>query len=135
MQDIRIAAMIFRSVLGDVRRNLDAMAHWIKISKNEGAHIICFPELNITGYSNLEEIKNTAEPVPGPITRNLSGLSKSHEIVILAGFVETDEKNHIFSSHLVIKPDGFVGVYRKLHIAPPEQNIFTPGDTIPAFAI
>jgi len=133
MQDIRIAAMIFRSVAGDVCRNLDAMVHWIKISKNEGAHVICFPELNITGYSNLEEIKNSAEPVPGPITQDLSNLSKSQKIVILAGIVEKDEKDHIFSSHLVIKPDGFVGVYRKLHIAPPEQGIFTPGDTIPLF--
>jgi N-carbamoylputrescine amidase len=133
MQDIRIAAMIFRSVSGDVRRNLDAMVHWIKISKNEGAHVICFPELNITGYSNLKGIKNAAEPVPGPITEDLSNLSKSQEIIILAGIVEKDEKGHIFSSHLVIKPDGFVGVYRKLHIAPPEQDIFTPGDTIPLF--
>jgi predicted amidohydrolase len=133
MQNIRIAAMIFRSVSGDVRRNLDAMVHWIKISKKEGAHIICFPELNITGYSNLKKIENAAEPVPGPITQDLSNLSKSQEIVILAGIVEKDVKGHIFSSHLVIKPDGFVGVYRKLHIAPPEQDIFTPGDTIPLF--
>ena len=133
MQNIRIAAMIFRSVSGDVRRNLDAMDHWIKISKNEGAHIICFPELNITGYSNLKEIKHAAEPVPGPITRDLSNLSKSQKIVILAGIIEKDEKSHIFSSHLVIKPDGFVGVYRKLHIPSPEQGIFTPGNTIPLF--
>jgi len=133
MQDIRIAAMIFRSVSGDVRRNLDAMVHWIKISRIEGAHIICFPELNITGYSNHKEIKNSAEPIPGPITRELSNLSKSQEMVILAGIIEKDEKGHIFSSHLVIKPDGFVGVYRKLHIAPPELEIFTPGDTIPLF--
>jgi predicted amidohydrolase len=133
MQDIRISAMIFRSIAGDVRRNIDAMVHWIEISKNEGAHVICFPELNITGYSNLEEIKNAAEPVPGPITRDLSNLSKSQKIVILAGIIEKDEKSHIFSSHLVIKPDGFVGVYRKLYIPPPEQGIFTPGNTIPLF--
>jgi predicted amidohydrolase len=48
--------------------------------------------------------------------------------------VEKDDKNHAYSSHLVIKPDGFVGVYRKLHIAPPEQGIFTPGDAIPLFS-
>jgi len=133
MQDIRIAAMIFRSVAGDVCRNLEAMVNWIKISKNEGAHVVCFPELSITGYGNIEEIKNTAEPVPGPITRDLSKLAKSQKIVILAGIVEKDEKDHIFSSHLVIKPDGFVGVYRKLHIAPPEKGIFAPGNTIPLF--
>ncbi len=133
MQDIRIAAVIFRSLAGQVRRNFDAMVHWIKKSKNESADIICFPELNITGYSNLQEIKKAAESVPGPITRDLSNLAKFEGIAILAGIVEKDEKGRIFSSHLVIKPDGFVGAYRKLHIAPPEQKIFTPGNTIPLF--
>jgi len=133
MQDIRISAVIFHSVAGQVRRNFDAMVHWAQRSKDEGAGVICFPELNISGYSNLKEIKNAAEPVPGPITRDLSNLAKSEQIVILAGMVEKDEKDRIFSSHLVLKPDGFTGVYRKLHIAPPEKKIFTPGDTIPLF--
>jgi predicted amidohydrolase len=133
MQDIRIAAMIFRSIPMDVHRNLNAMTHWIKMSKNNGAHIICFPELNISGYSMLEKINYAAEPVPGPITRKLSNLSEAHEIIILAGIVEKDDNGHVFSSHLVIRPDGFVGVYRKLHIAPPEQDIFTPGNAIPLF--
>ena len=134
MEDIRIATVIFRSVVGKVRRNLDAMVHWITLSKNEGAALICFPELNISGYSNFEEIIQTAETVPGSITRHLSNLSESQDITILAGMVEKDDKNHAYSSHLVIKPDGFVGVYRKLHIAPPEQGIFTPGNAIPLFS-
>jgi predicted amidohydrolase len=133
MKDIRIATVIFHSVVGQVRRNLDAMVHWITASKNKGASLVCFPELNITGYSHLEEIKHTAESVPGPITRELSNLSRSQKIVILAGMVEKDDKNRTYSSHLVIKPDGFVGVYRKLHIAPPEQGIFAPGNAIPLF--
>lgn len=135
MEDIRIAAVIFRSVLGDARRNLDAMQPWIKASREAGSAVVCFPELNITGYSNLREIIGSAEPVPGPISRDLSNLSKNHEIAILAGILERDETGRIFPSHLVIRPDGFVGVYRKLHIAPPEQENFTPGDKIPVFDI
>jgi N-carbamoylputrescine amidase len=135
MQDIRIAAVIFRSVAGDVRRNLDAMQPWIKASGEAGAAVVCFPEMNITGYSNLREIKDSAEPVPGPISRDLSNLSKNHGITILAGILERDETGRIFPSHLVIRPDGFVGVYRKLHIAPPEQENFTPGDKIPVFGV
>ena len=135
MQDIRIAAVIFRSVAGDVRRNLDAMQPWIKASGEAGAAVVCFPEMNITGYSNLREIKDSAEPVPGPISRDLSNLSKNHGITILAGILERDETGRIFPSHLVISPDGFVGVYRKLHIAPPEQENFTPGDKIPVFDV
>jgi len=135
MQDIRIAVVIFRSVTGDVRRNLDAMQPWIKASQEAGAAVVCFPEMNITGYSNLREIIDSAEPVPGPISRDLSNLSKNHDIAILAGILERDETGRIFPSHLVIRPDGFVGVYRKLHIAPPEQEIFTPGDKIPVFDV
>jgi len=133
MENIRIATVIFHSAVGEVRRNLDAMVHWITASKNEGAALVCFPELNITGYSHLEEIKQAAQSVPGPITRQLSDLSKSQNIAILAGMVEKDDKDRTYASHLVIKPDGFVGVYRKLHIAPPEQGIFTPGNAIPLF--
>ncbi len=135
MQDIRIAAVISRSVVGDVRRNLDAMQSWIKASKEAGAAVVCFPEMNITGYSNLSEIKDSAEPVPGPISRDLSKVSKKHGITILAGILERDEKGRIFPCHLVIRPDGFVGGYRKLHIAPPEQENFTPGDKIPVFDV
>ena len=135
MEDIRIAAVIFRSVVGDVRRNLDAMQPWIKASREAGAAVVCFPEMNITGYSNLKEIIGSAEPVPGPISRDLSNLSKNHEISILAGILERDATGRIFPSHLVIRPDGFVGIYRKLHIAPPEQENFTPGDKIPVFDV
>jgi N-carbamoylputrescine amidase len=135
MEDIRIAAVIFRSVVGDVRRNLDAMQPWIKASREAGAAVVCFPEMNITGYSNLKEIIGSAEPVPGPISRDLSNLSKNHEIAILAGILERDATGRIFPSHLVIRPDGFVGVYRKLHIAPPEQEKFTPGEKIPVFDV
>jgi N-carbamoylputrescine amidase len=135
MEDIRIAVVIFRSVAGDIRRNLDAMQPWIKASGEAGAAVVCFPEMNITGYSNLSEIKDSAESVPGPISRDLSNLSKNHGITILAGILERDETGRLFPSHLVIRPDGFVGVYRKLHIAPPEQENFTPGDKIPVFDI
>lgn len=133
MEDIRIATVIFHSVAGKVRRNLDAMDHWITASKNEGAAIVCFPELNVTGYSHLEEIKRAAESVPGPATRRLSDLSRSHGMVILAGMLEKDDTDRTYASHLVIKPCGFVGVYRKLHVAPPERGIFTPGSAIPLF--
>jgi predicted amidohydrolase len=133
MEDIRIATVIFHSVIGEVRRNLDAMVPWIAASKNEGAALVCFPELNITGYSHLEEIKRVAQSVRGPITRQLCDLSKSQNITVLAGMVEKGDKGRTYASHLVIKPDGFVSVYRKLHIAPPEKGIFTPGNTIPLF--
>lgn len=133
MKDTRIALVICNSPVNNTGNNLESMAKWIKASKKEDASIVCFPEMNVTGYSNHTDIKLVAEPVPGPSTQYIRRLAETEEIVILAGIAERDEKNRIFASHLVVEPNGFVGVYRKLHIAPPERNIFSPGGDIPLF--
>jgi len=133
MKDIRIAVVISNSPVNETRRNLDQMVRWIEEAKKKGASIICFPEMNITGYSTREDIIYAAEPVPGPVTREIVKLAESENIVILAGIAEKDSKGRIFASHLVIKPDESPGIYRKLHISPPEHTIFIPGNKIPLF--
>lgn len=134
MKDIRIAAVIYHSPVGKTSSNLDGMVEWIKKAGKKGVDIICFPEMNITGYSKRREIIiDLAESVKGPVTLELLNIAESENIIILAGIAERDEEGRIFASHLVIKPDGDTGVYRKLHIAPPESSIFTPGDKVPLF--
>ena len=133
MKDIRVAVVVSNSPVNKTGHNLDQAARWIKIAKNQGASIICFPEMNITGYSVRTDISDTAEAVPGPATDKLLNLASEENIVILAGMAEKDDKGHIFASHLVVKPYKDFDVYRKLYIAPPERPIYTPGDKIPLF--
>ena len=133
MKDIRIAAVISNSPVNKTRRNLDQTVRWIEEAKKKGASIICCPEMNITGYSTKEDIIHAAEPVPGPATKELAKLADTENIVILAGMAEKDIKGRIFASHLVIKPYESPGIYRKLHISPPERTVFTPGNKIPIF--
>jgi len=133
MKDIRIAAVIFNSTVNQTQQNLDRMAPWVKKAKKEGADLICFPELNVTGYSTDPVIKNSAEPIPGPISRQIEKMARADHIVILAGMAEKDDKGCIFASHLVVTPKGIAGIYRKLHIAPPERAVFSPGNQVPVF--
>jgi len=136
MKDIRIAVIVSNSPINNTSNNLDGMMHWIRAAKETGAAVICFPEMNVTGYSHHEDIKCQAEPVPGPITRELSRMAGSENIVILAGIAEREHQDtdgRIFASHLVVKPDGEIGVYRKLHISPPERAFFSSGNNIPLF--
>ena len=135
MKDIRIAAVIFNSAVGQVRHNLARMLPWIKKAKKEGADLICFPELNVSGYSTKPEIKGCAESIPGPISERLVHMAHENQIVILAGMAEKDEKGRIFASHLVVTPESISGIYRKIHIAPPERGIFSPGNSVPLFEI
>ncbi|MBW1695838.1 MAG: nitrilase [Deltaproteobacteria bacterium] len=135
MKDIRIAAAITRCPVGKTRENLDGMVKWVRAAKNQRAHVICFPEMNITGYLNRAEIRNFAEPATGRITERLISLARSEKIIILAGMAEKTDGNCIYASHLVIKPDGTADIYRKVHIAPVEKTIFKPGNRIPVFDI
>ena len=134
MKNIRIAAVVFNSPVNNIDNNLERTVRWVKTAKTEGADFICFPELNVTGYTTHEDIKGVAQPIPGPITRDLSNLAIQEKIVILAGMAETDTRGGgVFASHLVVKPDRTVDVYRKLYISPPEQAVFKPGNRVPLF--
>jgi len=133
MKNIRIAVVISNSPVGKISQNLDALAVRVKEAKKKDAAIICFPEMNITGYSTRKKIVDSAQFVPGLVANKLADLAKKENIVILAGLAEKDEKGLIFAGHLVVTPQGLSGVYRKLHIAPPEQKIFSPGRNIPLF--
>ena len=133
MKNIRIAVVISNSPVGKIRQNIDALARRVKEAKKKDAAIICFPEMNITGYSTRKKIVDSAQFIPGPVTDELAKLAKKENIIILAGIAEKDEKDRIFAGHLVVTPQGLSGVYRKLHIAPPEQKVFSSGRNIPLF--
>ncbi len=135
MKDIRIAAVIFNSPVGQVQRNLDRMLPWIEKARAEGADLICFPELNVTGYSSDPVIKDSAETIPGAISRQLEQMARETNAVILAGMAEKDSSGGLFASHLVVLPTGISGIYRKLHIAPPEEAVFSYGQQVPLFNI
>ena len=133
MKDIRIAAAIFNSIVNQPQDNLDRMMPLIKEAKEQDASLICFPELNVSGYSTQTSIEQSAEPVPGPISRRLQQMAHEFQIVILAGMAEKDDNGRIFASHLVVLPKEISGIYRKIHIAPPEIGTFNAGNSIPVF--
>ncbi len=133
MKDIRIAAVIMNSPMAKTRQNLDNMAKWIKTAKKQGAVMICFPEMNVSGYGIHQEIIQSAEFIPGSISQDLLQMAQKENVTIIAGMAEKDQGGRIFASQMVIASEGIIGIYRKLHIAPPERGIFTPGSHIPLF--
>ena len=135
MKNIRIAAVMMNCPLGRTLENLDRMAGWVASAKKRGADFICFPEMNVTGYSSRVAIKDSAQSVPGPISQTLSKMAREFDVVILAGLAEKDADGRLFACHAVVSPKGVVGIYRKIHIAPPEKKVFSAGDRIPFFEI
>jgi N-carbamoylputrescine amidase len=134
MDDLRIAAVVMQSVLGQVQDNLDRMKAWVGEAASEGADLVCFPEVNLTGYSVSEIIRSVAEPIPGPLSRAVVDVARESGILILAGLIEKDGEGRIFASHLVVSPEGLQGVYRKCHLSPFEQPVYCAGETVPVFS-
>ena len=135
LPDLRIAAVITQAPLGQLRDNLDKAVKWIRRARREGARIVCFPEMSLSGYSTRDTVKKLAQPLDGPLVSRMRDLALETRMVILAGFVESDSRGRIFASHLVAAPGRDAAVYRKTHVAPPEQGLYAAGQTLPLFEV
>ena len=133
MQDTRIAAITCPAPVGEIEQNIAMTVQWSRKAKKAGANLVCFPELNITGYCNRPLISELALPIPGPITDQLSRWACRENIDILAGMAEHNPEGLPFASHCHFTAHGQVNVYRKVHTAPPERKCYSPGSEIPIF--
>lgn len=134
MQDIRIAVVTMNSRINDTAGNLEKVEGWVEKASAQQARLICFPELNLTGYHSGESILSCAQPIPGPASGFVAELSRKYNITILAGLAEIDDRQQLFATHLAVRPDGATGIYRKTHLGPPERDLFTPGHVAPLFS-
>lgn len=130
MRDTRIALVVANCPVAAVDENLASVERLAGEAAREGAEIVCFPELNLTGYSVAPDVTKTALPVPGPVTKELVRIARSTSVTILVGLAEKDPSGRIFATHLVVTPQGVTGSYRKIHIAPPEGPFYSPGGQV-----
>lgn len=132
MKSFRLAVAVQNAIPCDTGINLEACCAKAQEAADLGASMVVFPEMNITGYSSKEFIAACAESIPGPSTERLAVISRESGITILAGLAEISG-NSYYASHVVITPEGLVSTYRKLHISPPERELFMPGNRIETF--
>ncbi len=135
MNDFRVAAVVMRSGFGEIERNLATMERFAHQAAREGADVICFPEMSVTGYALKEHIREFAEPVPGPSSQKVRQMATSHNLAILAGLAEKTGGDGIAITQVVALPDGSMDVYRKLHLSSGEQAFFQAGSDIPVFKL
>ncbi len=62
---LRIALAQINTRLGDLQANLDKHLSYIKDAKNQGADLLVFPELSLTGYA-LQDLAPTVACKPTP---------------------------------------------------------------------
>lgn len=127
-KDILVAAAITDAYVENVEAGLEATMQMVREAGHRNVDIICFPEMNITGYDPQGK---TAASVGGFVQKTLMDAARQYRISILAGMAEKGVDRRVYASHLIATPDNRFTLYRKLHISPPEKSAFSAGRDIP----
>ncbi len=108
-------------------------------AKQQGADLIVFPEMSLTGYVLLDQVYELAETIPGPSTQKIEALAKKTGMHIIFGMPELSEKTKatVFNTAVLVGPKGFIGKYRKMYLPThsvfEEKRYFRPGYEPAAF--
>ena len=146
---VSVACINFQTRWGDKAANLAKMKTFTIDAAKQGNNVIIFPELALSGYECSEDMSSArqschmhaelAETIPGPSTEEMAVLAKDLDVYIILGMPEQNQTNpHArYISAVLIAPEGILGAYRKLHLAPwprlTESLCFTPGDDVPVW--
>lgn len=116
--------------LGELAGNLRRCVEWLEEAVAAGCSLVVFPECALSGYifASAEETARCAEPVPGPSTDALVEACVRLGVHCVIGMLERDG-DLLRNTAVLIGPDGFIGSYRKSHIACIGADCFTtPGN-------
>ena len=97
----------------------------------QGARLVMFPELFLTGYNIGDAVFELAESINGPSAQKAADIAREAGIAILYGYPEK-YKNNICNSAILIDGQGeMLANCRKTHLYGDQENrIFQPGNEL-----
>jgi len=119
--------------------NLQKMEKLTLKAKYQGADLVIFPEMSLTGYVVLDQVYELAETVPGTSTKRIEALAKQTGMHVIFGMPELSEKTQatVFNTAVFVGPKGLIGKYRKMYLPThsvfEEKRYFRPGYEPAAF--
>lgn len=134
---IRVAAAQINTMVGDIDGNARLIEEWIGLAQQQGAELVAFPELTITGYPPEDLVL-----YDNFIAANRAALSRIAatvgDIVALVGFVDSEDGD-LFNAAAVLHRGKVVATYRKIHLPNygvfDERRYFTAGNECPVLSI
>jgi predicted amidohydrolase len=136
---IKLALAQISSKRENKKANLQKIEDFTVKAKEQGADLVIFPELALTGYVLHDQIYELAEVIPGPSTERVEELAKKTGTHIIFGMPELSKKTEatIFNTAVFVGPTGFIGKFRKMYLPThsvfEEKRYFRPGYQTAAF--
>jgi len=132
-------AVIYQTypILFDLRANLDDIVKKIHEGREQGAQLIVFPELALTGYFVGQRYHELALRLDSKEIQELVSATKGTAAVV--GFIEESPSMNFYNSALVAVDGRILFAYRKLNLPNygvfEERKFFSPGKQIPVFKL
>jgi predicted amidohydrolase len=134
VEPLRIALAQLAPRLGDLEANLARHAEVIATARGEGAGLIVFPELGLTGYLLQDLAAEVAMPLDDPRLAALAAETAGCSAVV--SFVEESDDHRLFIAAALMEDGRIRHVHRKVHLPTyglfDERRFFAPGDVIRA---
>jgi NAD+ synthase (glutamine-hydrolysing) len=117
---LRVAAAQINTTVGDIDGNARLVEKWIGLAQEQGADLVAFPELTITGYppEDLVLYDNFIAANTAALNRIAATVGN---IVAVVGFVDSED-GHLFNAAAVLHNRKVVATYRKIHL--PNYGVF-----------
>ncbi len=137
MKKMKLALAQINTVLGNTEANLEKHLIHIKQASADGADLIVFPELSLTGYILQDLVPSVVtHPTPDdPIFKPL--LEASKDIDIIVGFVNEDNRHRFYIAAAYLSQGETVYVHKKVYLPTysmfDEGRFFSRGDEVRAF--
>lgn len=110
---VKVAIGQITPATGQKNVNLEKMKKFTIEAAEEGAKLVVFPELALTGYNCGDDFFDVAEAIPGDATRFFEELAIQYDIYITWGMPEKSLNGILYNAAALVGPEGFVGKWRK----------------------
>lgn len=114
MQKLKVAAAQIAPVLGQTAENVRMHLRYIAEAKRQGADVIIFPELSLTGYELGDGAPAVARRRESDEVQTLAGASQG--ITTIFGMVELGFAAQLHNSSVVVRDGHVLFVHRKLNL-------------------
>jgi len=134
---LNLALAQISTKLGNVQANLEKHLSYAKEARTQGANLLVFPELSLTGYV-LQDLVPSVACQPNdddPIFRPL--LEASQDIDLVVGFVNEDQRHRFYIASAYLSRGKVVHIHHKVYLPTyglfDEGRFFAWGDSVRAF--
>jgi predicted amidohydrolase len=126
MPPFRIVAAQIPSVRGDVTANVATHAHAIRTAASHAVSMLVFPELSLTGYE-LDLAAPLAFSAHDERLRHLRELAQRYQLTLVVGAPIRTNVDKPAIGAVVMRPDGDLLTYLKMHLGGSEGEYCSPG--------